>query len=118
MSEQCKCYAFFFDGLLMIFLHFVCKLVPGMRKHHVTTMLPKLFYLGLLTSKNQFEHAFLPDIALVRLTVFRPFQGGGGGAAASRPSSSCLCCLLSMLTCFLKHPLPYLFDIQLPCTLP
>ena len=61
------------DDLLMIFLHFVCKLQPNMRKHHVTTILPKFFCLRLLTSKNQFVHAFFTDIALVRLTVFGPF---------------------------------------------
>ena len=67
----------------MIFLHFVFKLSPDMRKHYVTTMLPKFFCLGLLASKNQFVHAFFTDIVLVRLTVFRPFPAGGRRCGAS-----------------------------------
>ena len=76
------------------------------RKHHVTTMLPKFFCLGLLTSKNQFVHAFSTYIVLVRLTVFRWFQGG---VTAAHPSSSCLCCLFTMLTCFFKTSLSLSF---------
>ena len=64
---------FFFDGLLIFFFHFVCKLLPNMGKHHVTTMLPKFFCLRLLTSKNQFVHAIFTDIVLIRLTVFGQF---------------------------------------------
>ena len=64
---------FFFDGLLMVFLHLVCKLLPNMGKHHVTTMLPKFFCLKVLASENQFVHACFTDIVLVSLTVSVPF---------------------------------------------
>ena len=37
------------DGLLMFFLHFACKLLSNLWEHHITTMLPKVFYCWLLT---------------------------------------------------------------------
>ena len=64
---------FFFDGLLMLLLHFVCDLLPKTRKQHIKTMLSKVFCLWLLSSKNQFVHTLLIDIVIVGLTVFRSF---------------------------------------------
>ena len=40
---------FFFNGLLMVLLHFACKLLPGMRKQHITAVSPEVFCLWLLT---------------------------------------------------------------------
>ena len=37
------------DGLLMAFLHFVCKLLPNMRKQHIAAVSPEFFCLWLLT---------------------------------------------------------------------
>lgn len=39
------------DGLLMIFLHLVCKLLWNMRKQDITAVLPKVFCFWLLTRK-------------------------------------------------------------------
>ena len=37
------------DGLFMVFLHFVCKLLPNMRKQHIAAVSPEVFCLWLLT---------------------------------------------------------------------
>ena len=37
------------DGLLMFFLYFVFKLVPKMRKQHITEVFSEVFCLWLLT---------------------------------------------------------------------
>ena len=55
----------------MVFLHFVWKLLPNMRKHHIAAMLLPL----AVGFQNQFIHNLLIDIVIVGLTVFRPFQG-------------------------------------------
>ena len=47
------------NGSLMVFLHFVCKLLSNLWEHHITTMLSEVFYLRLLTSKKQFVHTLL-----------------------------------------------------------
>ena len=62
------------NGLLIVFFHFVCKLLPNMRKHHVTTMLPKFFCLGLLTWKQKFIHSFIIDVNVELLLVFSPIH--------------------------------------------
>ena len=40
---------FFFDGLMMLFLHFVCDLLLHMRKQHIKTMFFEVLCLWLLT---------------------------------------------------------------------
>ena len=40
---------FFFNGLLMFFLYFVCKLLPKMRKQHITSVSSEVFCIWLLT---------------------------------------------------------------------
>ena len=35
------------DGILMVFYHFVCKLLSNMRKQHITAVLPKVFCFWL-----------------------------------------------------------------------
>ena len=37
------------DGIMMVFLHFVCKLLLNMRKQHIAVMYPEVFCLWLLT---------------------------------------------------------------------
>ena len=39
---------FLFDGLLMLFLHFLCDLLSNMRKQRIKTILSKVFCLCLL----------------------------------------------------------------------
>ena len=58
---------FFFDGLLMLFLHFVCKLLPNMAKQHIATVSSEVFGFWLLTSKNQLVHPFPIDVNIVFL---------------------------------------------------
>ena len=53
------------DGLKMIFLHFVCKLLLSLWEHHIATMPSEVFCLRLLTSKNQFVHPFLVDVMVI-----------------------------------------------------
>ena len=62
--EQSKCCIFFFDGILMVFLHFFCKLLPNMREHHITALPPKFFCIWLLTGKQQVIHSFLIDVQI------------------------------------------------------
>ena len=52
------------DDLLMIFLHFVCKLLSNPREHRIAAMLSEVFGLRLLSSKNQFVHPFLTDVII------------------------------------------------------
>ena len=40
---------FFFNGLLMVFFRFVCKMLPNMRKQHIAAESPEIFCLWLLT---------------------------------------------------------------------
>ena len=37
------------DVIIMVFLSFVCKLLPNMRKQHIAAVSPEVFYLWLLT---------------------------------------------------------------------
>ena len=37
------------DGLLTVFIHFVCKLLSNMRKKGIAAVLPKVFCFWLLT---------------------------------------------------------------------
>ena len=53
------------DGLLMILLHFVYKLLSNPWEHHIATMLSEVFCLRLFTSKNQFVHPFLIDVIAI-----------------------------------------------------
>ena len=40
---------FFFDGLLMFFLHFICELPSNLWEQHTAAVSPEVFYLWLLT---------------------------------------------------------------------
>ena len=53
------------DGLLMILLHFVYKLLSNPWEHHIATMLSEVFCLRLFTSKTQFVHPFLIDVIAI-----------------------------------------------------
>ena len=55
MSLICKLKGFYLiftvcDDLLMVFLHFVCKLLPNLWEHHFAAMLSEVFCFWLLTS--------------------------------------------------------------------
>ena len=63
-----------FDGLLMIFLHFVCKLLSNPWEHQSATMLSEVFCLRLLISINQFVHAFLIDVIVTFSRVPGPIH--------------------------------------------
>ena len=60
-----KCCIFFFDGLLMILLHFVYKLLSNPWQHHITTMLSEVFCFWLLTWKYQLVHPFPIDVIVI-----------------------------------------------------
>ena len=62
------------DGLLMIFLHFVCKLLSNPWENHNQTMLSEDFCLSLSTSKNQFVHPFLVDVIVIFSRVPGPIH--------------------------------------------
>ena len=59
ITEQCNCCIFFFYGLLMFFLYFVCKLLPSLWKHHITAVPSEFFCHGQLTGKQQLIYSFL-----------------------------------------------------------
>ena len=40
---------FFFDGLLVLFLHFVCELLPNLWEYHIAAVSSEVFCLWLLT---------------------------------------------------------------------
>ena len=48
--KQCSCRILFFNGLLMVFLHFVCKRLSNMRKQDIAAMFSECFCQWLLTS--------------------------------------------------------------------
>ena len=47
---------FFFDGLLIFFLHFVCKLLSNMRKQHIAAVSPEVFLLPLVVDLKILSH--------------------------------------------------------------
>ena len=53
------------DGLFMVFLHFVCKLLPNMRKQHIAAVSPEVFCLWLLTWKYYLIHPLFFDVIVV-----------------------------------------------------
>ena len=74
MIEQCKCCIFFSDGLLIVFLYFVCKLLSNIWEQHNTTMLPKSFCFWLLTGKQELIHPFLTGVNIVFLWILCPIR--------------------------------------------
>ena len=65
---------FFFNGLLMAFLQFVCNMLSKLWEHHITAMLSEVSCLRLLTSKNQFVHTLLIDVTVIFSRVFVPIH--------------------------------------------
>ena len=65
---------FFFNGLLMVLLHFLCKLLPNMRKQHIAAVSPEVFCLWLLTWKYYLIHPLLIDVNIVFLRMFWPIH--------------------------------------------
>ena len=66
---------FFFYGLLMFFLYFVCKPLPNMGKQHITAVSSEIFCLWLLTLKYYLIHPLLIDLNMVFLRIFWSIYG-------------------------------------------
>ena len=63
------------DGLLMVFLHFDCKLLLNMRKQHIAAVSSEVFCLWLLTWKYYLIHPFLISESIVFLPILWPIHG-------------------------------------------
>ena len=58
----------------MVFLHFLCKLLPKMGKQQIATVPSEIFNLWLLTWKQQLVHLFLIIVNIVFLPVLWPIH--------------------------------------------
>ena len=56
---------FFFDGLLMVFLDFVCELLPNLWEYHITAVSSEVCCLWLLTWKYYLIHALIIDVIVI-----------------------------------------------------
>ena len=72
--EQCNCCILFFNDLLMVLIHFVCKLLSNMRKQHIAVVSPEVLCLWLLTWKYYLIHPFLTDVIVIFSWVFKPIH--------------------------------------------
>ena len=65
---------FFFDGLLMFLLYFVCKLLSNMRKQHIAAVSSESFCLWLLIWKYYLIHPLFIDVVVIFSRVPKPIQ--------------------------------------------
>ena len=64
------------NGLLMVFLHFDCKLLLNMRKQHIAAVSSEVFCLWLLTWKYYLIHPLFMDVIVVFSRVLGSIDWG------------------------------------------
>ena len=67
---------FFFNGLLMVFHHFTCKLLPNMRRKHIAAMSSEVFCPFLLTWSYYLIHPLFIDVIVIFSRVLNPIDLG------------------------------------------
>ena len=67
---------FFFNGLLMVFHHFVCKLLLNMRRQHIAAMSSEVFCPFLLTWSYYLIHLLFIGVIVIFPRVLDPIDLG------------------------------------------